>query len=127
MPYEKAKAIVSMNLRRRHLSDSQRGMVAARIAKLGRGANKHTSIEGTSQQQAADLLNVGVATVERAKAVQEKTAPEVVAAVDKGELTVDAALPLAELPKDEQSSPRPVSSNGTEIHAKQASLVHSAL
>src|SRR5262249_34865213 len=59
---------------------------------------------GLSQADVADLLNVGVATVERAKKVQRDAAPEVVQAVDAGELTITAALPFTDLPKHDQAA-----------------------
>ncbi len=50
--------VVSLNLHRRHLDESQRGMVAARLSNLERGGNQHSSIELTSQGRAAEMLNV---------------------------------------------------------------------
>ena len=48
-----------------HANESQRAMVAARIATLPLGANQYQKAEGAqicapSQPEAADLLNVGV-------------------------------------------------------------------
>ena len=60
------------------------------------------SIEGLKQEDTAQLLNVGLATVERAKKVQRESAPKVVKAVDTGEMTVSAALPLTDIPKEDQ-------------------------
>jgi hypothetical protein len=48
------------------------------------------------------MLNVSVDTVKQAKVVLERTAPEVVQAVDAGQLAVSAAVPLAALPKAAQ-------------------------
>jgi len=112
--------VVSMNLRRRHLDESQRGMVAAKLANLSQGRpedlhkkaanlpllssatedNHHSP--SLSQAQAAEMLNVSERTVRDAKKVQREAAPEVVKAVDTGELTVSAALPLTTLPREEQ-------------------------
>jgi ParB-like chromosome segregation protein Spo0J len=61
--------VVSLNLRRRHLNESQRAIVAAKLATLKLGANQHS--EGPSIEEASRLLNVGHASVERAKAVQQ--------------------------------------------------------
>ena len=53
--------VVSLNLHRRHLNESQRAMVAARIANLGRGRPiDNPSIEKNyPARKAAELLNVG--------------------------------------------------------------------
>src|SRR5262245_54550106 len=95
-----------MNVRRRHLDESQRGMVAARLATMRQGERTDLpSIEGRlSQADVAALLHVGVATVERAKKVQRDAAPAVVQAVEAGELTITAALPFTDLPKHDQAA-----------------------
>jgi N6-adenosine-specific RNA methylase IME4 len=85
--------VVRLNLHRRHLNESQRAMAAARVATMRQGARTDLSPIGEkSQAQAAELLSVGKRTVERARQVQEKCSPEVVAKVDRGELAVSAAL-----------------------------------
>jgi phage N-6-adenine-methyltransferase len=96
--------VVSLNLHRRHLDESQRSMVAAKIANLkgpGRPA-EIGSIEPISQETAADLLNVSRSSVKRAAKVQEEAAPEVVEAVEKGTVAVSAAVLLTELPEEQQ-------------------------
>jgi len=92
--------VVSLNLRRRHLDESQRAMVAAKLATLRLGANQHT--EGPSNEEASRLLNVGHASVERAKTVQRYGTPELVHAVEHGEVSVSAAADVAILPTNEQ-------------------------
>jgi hypothetical protein len=94
--------VISLNLYRRHLDESQRAMVAARIATLRLGDNQHSPIGETSQADAANLLNVGKRSVERARVVQEQGTPELVAAVDAGKVTVSAAADVATLPANEQ-------------------------
>ncbi|RFP39440.1 S-adenosylmethionine-binding protein, partial [Klebsiella oxytoca] len=61
------RLVISLNQHRRHLLESQRAMIAARLANIGLGGNQHTG--GLSQQQAADDLDVSVASVQRAKSV----------------------------------------------------------
>lgn len=94
--------VISHNLTRRHLSESQRASAAAKIANMQRGANQHTSIEGTSTAVAAKMLSVGRASVERARKVHDMGAPELVQAVDEGRASVFAAADVAELPREEQ-------------------------
>jgi len=86
--------IISRNLHRRHLSESQRALIAARLATLGEGRPSRTaSIEAVpkSQSQAAELLNVGRASVQRAREVIERGSPEVIEAIERGDLAVSAA------------------------------------
>ena len=100
--------IISLNLHRRHLDESQRAMVAAKIAKLPKGANQHASIEAPSQAKAADLLNVGRASVQRAREVLDHGSPELVQAVERGEVSVSAAAKKVRRPT---TSPTPTPSS----------------
>jgi ParB-like chromosome segregation protein Spo0J len=90
--------VVSLNLHRRHLSESQRAMVAAKLATLKRGDNQHSPIGETSQARAAQLLNVGKRSVERAAEVRDHGAAELVQAVERGDVSVTAAADVATLP-----------------------------
>jgi N6-adenosine-specific RNA methylase IME4 len=95
--------VISLNLHRRQLSESQRAMVAAKIANMPQGARTDlASIEAMSQPQAAERLNVGRASVQRAREVLDHGAPELAAAVDAGVITVSAAADLAKRPAAEQ-------------------------
>jgi len=98
-----AAFVISLNLKRRHLDESQRAMVAAKLANLPRGSNQHAPIGATSDAAAAALLNVGERSVERAKTVQREAVPEIVKAVEKGEASVSAAAQFAKQPKKEQA------------------------
>lgn len=96
--------VLSKNLRRRHLDESQRAMVAARLPRVTAGRPKNTpSIEGLSTERRAELLNVGRASVERAEIVQDQAAPELVEAVDRGAIAVSAAAELAGQPAARQA------------------------
>ena len=95
--------IISLNLRRRHLDESQRAMVAAKLANLGEGRPSNTApIGAVSQSDAADLLNVGRRSVQRATAVQEHGVPELQRAVEAGGVSVAAAAYVASRPESEQ-------------------------
>jgi ParB/Sulfiredoxin domain len=63
--------VVSLNLLRRHLDESQRAMVAAKLATLKLGDNQHS--EGLPIGRSSELLNVGERTVARAREVQEQS------------------------------------------------------
>ena len=91
--------MVSLNLKRRHLTESQRAMVAARLAKLPKGANQHAPIEAPSQSQAAALLNVGRAAVQRATVVRDHGTPSLITQVETGQVSVSAAAEVARLPE----------------------------
>jgi len=96
--------VLSLNLHRRHLNESQRAMVAGKIANLPHGANQHSPIgDSTTQADAAGLLNVGKRSVERAREVLDRGSPELVAAVQRGQVSVSAASDVSELPHYRQS------------------------
>src|SRR5262249_40334290 len=95
--------VVSLNLCRRHLNESQRAMVAANLANMRQGARTDLSPIGEmSQASAAELLNVGKRSVERAVDVREHGAPELQQAVERGNVSVSAAADIATQPIDEQ-------------------------
>jgi N6-adenosine-specific RNA methylase IME4 len=93
--------VVSLNLRRRHLDESQRAMVAAKLATL-RDGQRADLIKGLPIGRASELLNVGERTVARAREVIEHGAPELIHAVEHGAVSVSAAADVATLPAQEQ-------------------------
>jgi len=99
-------SLVSLNLRRRHLNESQRAMVAAKIANLTNGQTKASPIgeAAVSQGDAAQMLNVGKRSVERAADVQERAVPDLASAVDRGKVSVSAAAEVARLPAEDQQA-----------------------
>jgi phage N-6-adenine-methyltransferase len=100
--------VISSNLKRRHLDESQRAMIGAKLATLSDGVRadrQGASIEAPSaisQSQAADLLNVGRASVQRARTVLDHGVPELAEAVRDGELAVSAAAKIARMPVESQ-------------------------
>jgi hypothetical protein len=99
--------VLSRNLVRRHLDESQRAMVAARAANLAAGvrgdyvtaASKEAAV---SQTEAAARLQVSRSSVQRASKVITEGAPELVEKVDRGLIPVSTASRLVVLPKAEQ-------------------------
>ena len=100
------KYVISHNLHRWHLTTSQRADVAAKLATLKNGQRKDSATSNeVAQQDAAKLLNVSVASVQRAKQVHSKGSDEVKQAVEQGQLPVSTAAKLVkEVPdKKEQN------------------------
>jgi ParB-like chromosome segregation protein Spo0J len=98
--------VIDLNLHRRQLNESQRAAVAAKIANMRQG--ERTDLEPSAnlpkvgQAAAADLLNVSTRSVTNATKVFADGAPELVNAVERGEVAVSAAAIVAELSAAEQ-------------------------
>jgi hypothetical protein len=92
--------ILSMNLQRRHLNESQRAMVAAKIANMRQGERTDRqpsqNFGKVSQAEASEMLNISDETLRYAKKVQAEAQPEVIKAVEIGRLAVSAAAKLAQ-------------------------------
>lgn len=94
--------VIDRNLRRRHLTDDQRRLVAARLVNLGRGRPENAANSGISRVAAAELLSVDEPGVERARAVMAHGAPALAEAVARGDASVSAAAAIARLPHAKQ-------------------------
>lgn len=86
------KYVISKNLARRHLNETQRAVIAAKLANMGRGnfsksANLQISV---TQPAAAIMLNVSPRTVASVKTV-EREAPELLEKMERGEMTAHEA------------------------------------
>lgn len=95
--------VISLNLNRRHLSESQRAMVAASLEtmKQGRPENKDANLH-VSREKAAELLQVSPRSVATAAKVERSAPAEVVEAVKAGNISLNMAAQVAELPEEEQ-------------------------
>ncbi|MCH8999528.1 MAG: hypothetical protein IID48_14875 [Proteobacteria bacterium] len=87
--------VLSLNLHRRHLNESQRAMVAARVATLGRGQRQDRVDGSIDLSTAGEFLNVSGGSIKRARVVQEHGGPELVQAVDQALVTVSDAAAVA--------------------------------
>lgn len=87
--------VLGANLHRRHLNESQRALVATKLSQLGRGQRIQKDETGKSaaltQEEAAEKLNVSERQVRKARAVLEQAEPETIAAIERGELSLNAA------------------------------------
>lgn len=103
------KFVVSLNLHRRHLNESQRAMIAAKVANVPQNnSKKPSSIDlglgstPINQETAGEMLNVSVPSIKRALTVRRNGVPELVRAVEDGSVSVTAAQDVSNLPPDEQ-------------------------
>jgi hypothetical protein len=107
--------VLSANLHRRHLNESQRAMVGAKMASFEVGDNQHKP-EGCSIEQASKLCKVGISSIVRARKVLGFGDPQTIQQVEAGQLSVSKAAAL----KAEQGKPRDFTllpSNGVEDDA----------
>ena len=70
---------MSLNLHRRHLNESQRAMVANKVANIRQGERTDIAgIQAMSQPEAAAKLNVSRDSVQKAKKVQDQGSPTLI-------------------------------------------------
>lgn len=120
--------VISHNLHRRHLTTAQRSMVAAKLATLKNGSNQHKATgEGSSndepskRDEAAKLLNVSTASVDRAKHVIAKGSKDVAKAVECGELNLNQATKLVKAVPDKREQTKIVREGKDAVKAATAS------
>ena len=91
--------VLSLNLLRRHLDESQKAMAAARVANMNHGGDRRSdqaaNLPLVPQAEAAQRLGVSERSLRYAKVVQESGSPELVAAVDQGVVAVSEAAAVA--------------------------------
>jgi hypothetical protein len=94
--------VVSANIHRRHLDESQRGMLAVKLANMKRGDNQHTG-QGQPIGATSRVLNVGERTATRCKTVLTKGIPKLTEMVSEGKLPASVAEKVANLDKGKQA------------------------
>lgn len=106
--FDPTSFVVSLNLHRRHLSESQRGMVAAKLSNLEHGGNRKATdqaanlpLDPVPQSKAAEMLNVSERTVRAAVKIKDSGVDELVHAVEQGTMSVSLASQVASLPEDD--------------------------
>ena len=101
---------ISANIRRRHLDESQRAMIGAQLVEFMEAAKlpaDSTAAAGTSnagnqekiksREKAAEALNVSGRSIQDAIKVRTNGAPELISAVNAGQVSVSAAAQVASL------------------------------
>lgn len=118
--------LLSLNVRRRHLNESQRAMIAARLANMRQGERTDkpsANVQKVSQKEAAEMLHVSVRLVGYAKDVMEK-APERVKEIDEGLATISKTI--REIEKKECGS-KPKTDSATEKSPPQTSVARKVI
>ncbi|HEY4982610.1 MAG TPA: MT-A70 family methyltransferase [Pseudolabrys sp.] len=117
--------VISKNLKRRHLNESQRAWVAAKLANMRQGERTDlepsANLRKVNQAAAASMLNVSERSIQNAAAVREHGTPELQHVVEQGNLAVSVAANVAKLPADQQREIAEKAANGN------ANVVHKVI
>jgi ParB-like chromosome segregation protein Spo0J len=118
-PKDPVAYVLSLNLHRRHLDETQRAMVGGRAKGVyekqakerqslseGRGVKGPVNcpdLKGDARDKAGEAAGVSGKSVDRAAKVLASGSKELIAACDRGEVAVSAAAKIADLPKARQN------------------------
>jgi N6-adenosine-specific RNA methylase IME4 len=97
--------VISKNLKRRHVDESQRSYVASKIETLKHGGDRKSDQDANWQVDratASKMLRVSERSIARAAVVRDKATPELQAAVEQGHIAVSVAATAAALPIETQ-------------------------
>lgn len=114
--------VLSANLQRRHLNETQLGIVAARLANLKHGGDRSKQaatlpVAVVTQANAAEMLHVSERTVRDARKVLDKATPALLARAESGEVAVSVVAKLVDLPASAQNE---LASQATEAELRNA-------
>jgi hypothetical protein len=102
--------VMAQNKTRRHITQAQLALATAQVyqwVSVGNPAFAQLGTEcpiGKTTAEMAEIAGVGERTMKQAKAVETKAAPEVIAAVKRGEVGLPKAAAIAKLPIAEQAA-----------------------
>jgi ParB-like chromosome segregation protein Spo0J len=100
---EQALALVlSKNLHRRHLTEGQKGIIAAELATLAKGKPVNSGIPLFRQDQAAKVLGTSLDSVKKGRQIRSKGTPALNMLVKNGAVSLAAGAAVATLPPEEQ-------------------------
>ena len=123
---ELVEYVISLNLHRRHLTQSQRADIAARLANGTRGGDRSKPQNcALTQEQAARQMNVSERATQAAKFVHEHGIEQLQNAVRQGEVAVSAAATIAKLPQETQREVVAEGPKAVKAKAKEVRETHS--
>ncbi len=116
--------VVSLNLHRRHLDETQRGVIGNKIANMRQG--ERTDLEPSanlpkvSQSKAAEMVNVSPRTIRNVRQV-EREAPELMPKLESGEMSAYKAVKQIEHKKLQELNKAQVEG----LHENRPTIQHS--
>jgi hypothetical protein len=135
--------IISSNLKRRQLNESQRALIASRLATLARGQRRAISESAEqaglpnnqmrkfadsdpvlTQAAAAAALNISKRSVQFARVVLDHGTPELIKAVEQGLLPVSTAARTAKPPKPRSASRQTSTKSAIDISSIRSAFHH---
>jgi hypothetical protein len=97
--------VFAKNITRRHINETQRAMIAAKIANCSEGRPANTAqIQAVSQEEEARKLDVSRSSVQSATRVIDHGIPALVTAVDSGQIKVSKGAAIAKKEPTEQAT-----------------------
>jgi hypothetical protein len=106
--FDPVKWVLSMNLHRRHLGETEREAIAAKVANLTQGGDrKSDAIKGPNgtlktTEAAAEQLNVSERNVKRAKAAIKGGCKQLIAMLESGEIPSSTAAAFVKAVPDKK-------------------------
>ena len=95
--------VLSLNLKRRHLSNVDRLEIAVKLVETERGANRYTSAGKMTIKRASVLLGVSEDSIQRARKIERDGVPNLREAVKKLGLSYKEGARIAALSVEEQN------------------------
>lgn len=95
--------VLSLNLRRRHLNEVQRAMVAAKIVDWVNGMNQTTGGAHVPAREAGRMLSISERAVKAMRRVREHGAGELIAAMEEGRISIKAGEAISHLEREAQA------------------------
>lgn len=118
-PADPVAYVLSLNMHRRHLTETQKSLVAAKAEEVYKAKAKQRQrggqggvllkenlpeATGQARDQAGAAVGVSGKSVDYASAVLKNGSPKLVEACEKGQVAISSAAKLAELPKKKQDA-----------------------
>ena len=114
--------VLSLNLLTRDWKPGQKAMIASNLANLSHGGDRKSDqsanlhLDTVSLSDAAEQMGVSRRTAASAKKIREKANKAITKMVEDGDISVNAAAALADLPEDKQEA---IAKGGKEAAKKE--------